>query len=251
MASNAPVSPFPTPRKAPAGWTYLDYPGADLIIQATTKWERGFRAEACAKEPWTVAWIESMVPGQSVFWDVGANVGSYALIAAYRGVYTVAFEPGYASYAALCNNILANRLERKLTPVCAAIADAAGVIPFAYRSTEAGAASHALAAGFELPKAVGTLPMLSLTLDAFDARFAGAPPTHILIDVDGAESLVLQGGTTLLQQSGPSIMIEVPHDQEVVISGMLAAFGYTEAERFTERGGKPLGAIHYARYERG
>lgn len=251
--TSAAVSPFPVARQAPAGWKYLDYPTKALLIQATTKWEKGFRAEACAKEPWTVTWIEAMQAGRDVLWNVGANVGSYALIAGSRGIPTMAIEPGYASFAALCNNVLANRLERLITPICAALALDVDVTPLAYRSTEAGAASHAFGST-DAPKAVGTLPTLTLSLDMLDlmVKLRGAPrPTHLLIDVDGAEALVLRGGSVVLTEHVRSVMIEVQHDLAEEIGSLLASFGYAERERFTERKGLPLGQCWYAIFERG
>lgn len=247
MTSPAMVSPFPTKRQAPAGWAYLDYPGAGLVIQATTKWERKLRAEACRKEPWTVAWLESM-PAGAVLWNVGANVGSYALIAAHLGHPVVALEPGYASYAALCNNVLANRLERLVTPICAAVGEGSGIVPLAYRSTEAGAASHGFgqAGG---PKLTATLPTLTVSLDAL-AALPIPKPTHILIDVDGAEPAVLAGAPALLSAHAPSLMVEVQHTLAEGIANMLTAWGYAERERFDERDGLPLAGIWYAVWER-
>ncbi len=248
----APVNPFAPTRQAPPGWTYLDYPGADILLQATTKWEKGFRAEACNKEPWTVAWIESMTSG-SVFWNVGANVGSYALIAASRGIPTVAIEPGYASYAALCQNVVANRLEGRITPLCVAIGTEASIIPLAYRSLEAGAASHAFGS-IGVAKSVATLPTLTVAIDTLDTmcRMIGAPsPTHLLVDVDGAELLVLQGAATALRTSVTSIMIEVQPILSESIGNLLASWGYQERQRFTQRNGKPLGDLWYALWERG
>lgn len=243
-----PANPFPVPRQAPPGWAYLDYPKASVLLGATTDWEKKMRAGACTKEPWTVAWLESMRPG-AVLWNVGANVGSYALLAARLGHPVVAFEPAYANYAALCNNVLANRLEGRVTPICAALAEGCGIVPLAYRSTEAGAASH----GFGQTngaKAVGTLPTLTLSLDTM-LQFGMPAPTHLLIDVDGAEAMVLAGGPVLLSEHAPSILIEVQAELAESIAGILGAQGYTERERFTERNGQPLGAMWYAVWQRG
>lgn len=247
MTSAAAVNPFPMPRQAPPGWAYLDYPRADILLQATTSWEKKMRAGACAKEPWTVAWIESMAPG-SCLWNVGANVGSYALLAAKLGHAVVAIEPSYASYAALCNNILANCLEGRITPLCAGLCEGVGIVPLTYRSTEAGAASHAFAS--QSPqKSAGTMATLALSMDML-AQIGLPKPTHILIDVDGAEPAVLAGGPVLLSEYGPSIMIEVQHEAAESIGGILTSWGYREAERFTMRDNRPLGGLWYARWER-
>src|SRR5574341_1906084 len=44
------------------------------------------------KEPDTIEWLRGMKSGE-VFYDVGANIGQYALIAAQRGLNVHAFEP--------------------------------------------------------------------------------------------------------------------------------------------------------------
>ena len=58
-----------------------------------------FRARGLlTKQRGTIAWIDSFQPG-SVFWDIGANIGSYALYAALRrDVKVVAFEPAAVNY---------------------------------------------------------------------------------------------------------------------------------------------------------
>ena len=50
-----------------------------------------------SREPETIAWIDAFEP-PAVFWDIGANVGQFALYAALRsGIAVVAFEPAAAS----------------------------------------------------------------------------------------------------------------------------------------------------------
>ena len=62
------------------------------------------------KQPATIEWIESFRP-DSVFWDVGANVGVYSLYAALRGdTRVVAFEPAAVNFFLLAANCEANRL---------------------------------------------------------------------------------------------------------------------------------------------
>ena len=59
------------------------------------------------KEPETIAWIDDMEPGE-VLYDVGANVGVYALYAASRGIKVVAIEPVFENFSRLMQNIELN-----------------------------------------------------------------------------------------------------------------------------------------------
>src|SRR5687767_9397515 len=91
----------------------LDYEKAVIKMIAHTQLEVDVRAKACAKEPWTVAFIENMKRGD-VLWDVGANVGSYSLIAAALGHDVVAIEPGLANFKALIDNAQLNRSQGRI-----------------------------------------------------------------------------------------------------------------------------------------
>ena len=65
----------------------------------------GFRAKGLlTKQKATIAWIDSFRP-DSVFWDIGANIGSYTLYAALRpDMRVVAFEPAAVNYFILAAN---------------------------------------------------------------------------------------------------------------------------------------------------
>src|SRR5689334_19678778 len=65
-----------------------------------------WRAETLlSKEPETIRWIDSFSPG-SVFWDIGANIGTFSLYAGLgHDISVVAFEPAAANYYVLSRNI--------------------------------------------------------------------------------------------------------------------------------------------------
>ena len=119
----------------------LDYAAHPIRLLATSPMERKWRARSCKKEPWTVAWIEESMRGGGVLYDVGANVGTFSLVAAKvcgrRGT-VVAFEPGFASYAHLCGNIVLNRCEAIIIPVPLALAGSCGLGSFRYLSLDPG-----------------------------------------------------------------------------------------------------------------
>lgn len=232
-----------------SGWTTLDYPQAQITIRAVSPWERSFRAQACAKEPWTVAWLETMSPSAR-FWDIGANTGPYALIAAARGVPTMAFEPGYANYQALCDNVLANVASARLVcPLPLALSAVTRIEPFFYRNLEPGAASHSL--GTTTEKMVGSLPALAVRADEVIDRWCGGQaPTHVKLDVDGAELAVLAGFGACLARV-QDLMIEVPNSGASLeqIHALLSAT-HTLCATHTQRDGHLIGDIHYEQWVR-
>ena len=58
----------------------LDYRRHRILLHADSPLGL-YRARACQKEPETVRWIEEFVRPGDVFYDIGANVGAYSLIA--------------------------------------------------------------------------------------------------------------------------------------------------------------------------
>lgn len=233
-------------------WATLDYPKAQITMRAVTAWEQQMRCRSCGKEPWTVAWIES-IPAGSIFWDIGANTGAYSLIAGSRGLGTIAFEPGYNNYAAACDNVLANPSSVKnVTVLPIALSDATSLVPFGYRNLEAGAASHSFG-GIEDQKGklVAQLPSMAIRADELINAMHLVPPTHLKIDVDGAEARVLAGfGQVLTVLQG--IMIEVPNKGEQVelIHGMLQAAGLSMVVSHNQRDGHMIQDVHYEEWRR-
>ena len=74
------------------------------------------------KEPETISWINSFSK-DSVFFDVGANIGIYTLYSAIVRENTVySFEPHAASYKNLLDSINLNKLE-KCQAFCVALSD--------------------------------------------------------------------------------------------------------------------------------
>ena len=64
----------------------LDYPPVQIRLITTSDTERKWRTRSCSKEPWTIEWLEKYIGPGTVFYDIGANVGPFTLIAAKRSV---------------------------------------------------------------------------------------------------------------------------------------------------------------------
>ena len=177
-------------------------------------------------EPETVAWLESL-PLHAVLWDIGANIGLYALFAALRGLRVLAFEPSAASFAAMVASAEANGLDRRLDAYCVALAEAPGLARLEMASSAAGHSMHSIAgtAG-RLSQAVPALTIDQLVLD-----FGAPPPTHIKLDVDGIEAAILRGGAVALV-GVLEVLVEVEGAAaEAAIPSLLADAGLRQVGR--------------------
>ena len=234
----------------------LDYRRHRIVINATTDAERRWRARACAKEPWTVEWIETSVNQDDVFYDIGANVGVFSLIAAVKcakKLQVVAFEPGYASFAHLCDNIVLNQCEGVITPIPLPLSDQTGIAQFKYRSREAGQSRHALLEKTRIGPGDGQSryqqPVLAMRLDDMVSTFNLPKPTHLKIDVDGAELRVLHGATEVLRHDGlRTILIEVETAIEDPVVAVLRDAGFSLVSRHEH--GKKAKAPWYGLFAR-
>lgn len=196
-----------------------------------------------AKEPWTVEWLERRVRADDVVWDIGANVGGYALIAAAAGApRVVAVEPSPANYAALWENVLLNGLEKVITPLPVVLAERTSLALLDVGDTRAGA-THRLG-----PTGSG---VLGFALDDLLERFELPPPTLLKVDVDGAEADVLAGAVhTLARADLRSVLIEVETTSQEAVLGAMASAGFALVEQHAERDGVPLNDVLYGVFER-
>lgn len=150
-----------------------------------------------------------------VFFDVGANVGTYACFAAGRldGGRVVAFEPEPANAARLEANADRNGLDVDVRRI--ALSDADGTAHLERAGTAPGAGEHALADG----ASDRTIEVAQRTGDGLVEAGAVPVPTVVKIDVEGAELKVLEGlAETLARDACRLVYCEVHPDR-------LRAFG--------------------------
>lgn len=217
----------------------LDYAAADLFLYVTSRAEKKARAFSCSKEPWTVAWIERLIgPGQVVY-DIGANVGAYSLVAARRvgpAGHVYAFEPGYATFAHLCDNIVLNGCDGVITPLSIPLSASTGLMPFTYHKLYPGHARHrGLEAGSlsEEGAPVYRQPVPAMRLDDLVRTFGVRLPDHVKVDVDGAELSVLEGARGTLAQPGlRSVLVEVDDQNASGVTEIMRGAGLRLADRY-------------------
>jgi FkbM family methyltransferase len=226
-------SGIPTQLEAESDIVRVDYPGAEIRLYASSHMEKQWRARACRKEPWTVQWLEESVQPGDVVYDIGANVGVFSLLAAHRCAPSgkvIAFEPGYASFARLCDNIVLNRRDDLIVPVPLPLSSATGLSWFTYRTLDAGQSGHKFTRGSPesaRPRGRYTQPVLAVRLDELVNRFGLPSPTHVKLDVDGAELHVLEGAAGVLAvPTVRTLLAEIRHDLSKRVVHLLAAHGF-------------------------
>lgn len=142
--------------------------------------------------------VHRLRPGDVVY-DIGANVGLYTLASA-RAITesgrVYAFEPMPRNLAYLREHVRVNRLEN-VQIVPAAVADTDGMLRFA--EGDSPSEFHASAVGEHTVRAVA--------LDRWMEDVAARPPTHVKIDVEGAEDAVLRGGARMFHKHKPMIYL--------------------------------------------
>jgi len=158
--------------------------------------------------------VEALQPSQ-VFFDVGANVGYYSLIAS-RVVgdegRVVSFEPFLENVSHLYRHVRLNRLNNvDVLPV--ACSSDVGLTDFCRGGN--GALGHISGVNSgdrsENDSAEDAYWVPTLSLDEFALR-TGRWPAIIKIDVEGAELLVLQGAERILEKCRPTIFLSTHGD---------------------------------------
>jgi FkbM family methyltransferase len=203
----------------------LDDPERLLYIRASGDF-RGYRAIPVAKEPWTYDWLKDLSTGD-VLYDIGANVGSYSLMAGARGAAVYAFEPLPVNYAELIANVHLNSLSEKIYcyPIAATNSYLTSWIPFSVHDINL--PGYGLASAEKQYKGSEDVYLPSAALDALPAT-AFKPPTHVKIDVEGAEFHVLDGMQGILSAGSiKSLVIEIADDRtEIQIKKLMERHGY-------------------------
>lgn len=173
-----------------------------------------WRAKAFSiKEPETNAWLRDEINEESVFWDIGANIGLFSLYAATlnKKCKILAFEPESQNFASLCGNVFANEF---LNIEAYGIAIAGGPASFQdlyVSEMSAGSAVHNI--GCTSPwapnQAVFRQKTIAISVDELVSKFGFPAPTIMKIDVDGIELDILRGARMILSGSLQTVLVEM------------------------------------------
>ncbi len=143
------------------------------------------------------------LPEFDVFLDIGANIGTYALLLAKNGLHGFAFEPIRSNCDAIRINLILNNLEDKIKLFPLALGKEPHTAEFEFDHVNTGASHLAIIKPEDEVTERETItksqivPLDSL-LDQID--FKNEDRIFIKIDVEGMEESVLKGAKNFLQK---------------------------------------------------
>ncbi len=168
-----------------------------------------------------VAELRALADDQSVFLDIGANIGAYSILLMDKVKKLYAFE-AHPHTANLCKmNFLLNGLSENQV-ISSAVSDSNQ--PLYFSNLENGDPLNTIVA-----KNAEAIEVPSITLDQFMQDNVFAPGTNFLlkIDVEGFEHHVLQGAKHFLAtQTVKAILLETFSSEHQVIQEWLIALGF-------------------------
>ncbi|WP_136161120.1 FkbM family methyltransferase [Sphingomonas flavalba] len=161
---------------------------------ATGNWYCGLH------EPEEMGFALHALRSGDLFLDIGANIGSYTILAAgARGARAIAIEPVPSTFAKLEANVRLNGLSANVQTLCCGLSSEPGIIRFT--------ATLDTMNRVALPGE--TLPTISVPVRTIDDVCANNIPQIIKIDVEGHETSVLSGGEhTLISERVEAVVME-------------------------------------------
>ncbi len=163
-----------------------------------------------------------------LFLDIGANVGTYTLLAAgVTGSRVLAFEPIPMTHARFLRNLRVNSLNSRVVALNIGLGAESGCLVF---SADLDAENHVLQTDMQIQGEI-----TRVKVDSLDNVLGGRMPTMIKIDVEGFETEVIRGGA--LSFNSPSLKAVL-----IELNGSGQRYGFSEKaihDGFVDRGFAP------------
>jgi len=160
-----------------------------------------------------MAFLLHVLRPEDLYIDVGANVGSYILLACgVAGARGVAFEPIPATFKRMLANIRLNELEERVDCHNLGVGREEGILLF---TSDQNTTNHALAEG-ETSEAAAEVRVVAL-----DSMIELKAPFLLKIDVEGFETPVLEGAMKMF--ANPSLKAVI-----MELNGTGARYGFDE-----------------------
>jgi FkbM family methyltransferase len=150
-----------------------------------------------------------------LFVDVGANVGSYTILACSAiGAKGIAFEPVPSTYKRLIDNIHINHIAEKVVCINKGVGSDKGTIKFTSGNDTM---NHAVATG-ELCN-----DSISVDIISLNTALNGMSPSFLKIDVEGMEKPVIDGAHEILKNKSLNCIL-------MELNGSGGRYGYNEEQ---------------------
>lgn len=161
------------------------------------------------KEPETIDWINNFEKN-SVFWDIGANVGLYSIYSQFinKEIQTVSFEPSVLNLDILVKNIFKNNLSEKILIVTNPIYNKSTFNKFHFSTLEKGGANSNFGNTGLNRKSIMNYKTNSLDFGNLFKIYGLVSPKYVKIDVDGNELEILENLLSFKNEI-KSILIEI------------------------------------------
>jgi FkbM family methyltransferase len=232
----------------------VDARGQKITMRTDNKITRWRLRELTSKERETLDWIDGF-DKNSVFFDVGANVGSYSIYAAMRGHSVFAFEPSQPNRVRFYENVTLNDLGGQIKLFSYALADFDGEDTL-YMGRKAGggagAAEHSIGKrlvrnGMDALYGSEQKKTPVRRLDTF-CYGIGIWPRYMKIDTDGAEPRIVEGGRETMSRC---LSMVIEQDDRIVenrgLPEVICGFGFKMTLDRRKKSGRWIGHgnVHY------
>jgi len=220
----------------------LDYPPRlkQKIVFFTPTKKASFRAHSYLyKEPETIKWIDKFGSKKKVFFDIGANVGTYSLYYAKlfqsKLANVFSFEPQSQNLILLNENVKLNCLQKKIVVIPITLYLNNTITKFTtldlfWPGISRGTIRKNNYSSFKLFKKGSKIETLGLsfTIDFLVENRILPTPNLIKVDVDGNEKEIIQGAMkTLKKTECQTILIEINSNLNF-IKNTLSSLGFKE-----------------------
>ncbi len=166
------------------------------------------------KEPITINWIRNFKK-DSVFFDVGANVGMYSVFAAIiNDIKVFSFEPEANNFQILMENIVINNLTEKITSYPIGISDVSIFTTLHMGKFDKGGSHNTVGSpldhNLKNKESVYKQGIFTTSLDELISLWGMPVPNYLKIDVDGIESKIINKSQNLLANKELySVLVEI------------------------------------------
>ncbi|MDT8412163.1 MAG: FkbM family methyltransferase [Vicingaceae bacterium] len=160
-----------------------------------------------------IRFVKKILNEKFIFFDIGANVGLFSLIAARRVRVVYSFEPTPKVYERLKENIKLNDF-KNIFPHNLALSNKQGVSSLHLNEDSSLDAWNKLSSSNDINKSNITIDVKTVRLDDFlrEQSIKLSEDIFIKIDVEGWEKYVLEGAKNLLKEGNPIFLIEFNDD---------------------------------------